>query len=212
MRAYHGPVQLRARILGLPRRAVAIGVGGLAVAGLAIALALASGDEPRPAPTASLLGGRSEVPLGVGQQAPRFTLSEASGDSYEFRPGDDKVHLFVFYMGYFCGACRVQLGDLAERQELRRLGDVVAVSSDPLSEGRKMDQLLNGSLPLLLDHQLTMITPYHMRLELGGGEIGSNMGYVVVDGRGVVRKWTVDPLFGSHLDAIIQDLEAAQSR
>jgi cytochrome oxidase Cu insertion factor (SCO1/SenC/PrrC family) len=38
---------------------------------------------------------------GTGAQAPAFTLSDQSGQTYNFTPGDGKDHVLVFYMGYF---------------------------------------------------------------------------------------------------------------
>ncbi len=36
----------------------------------------------------------------VGQAAPTFTLTDASGKAYSFTPSDGRKHLVVFYMGY----------------------------------------------------------------------------------------------------------------
>jgi peroxiredoxin len=86
------------------------------------------------------------------------------------------------------------------------LAEVVAVSTDPPSESRKLAQLLDGAFPLLSDPELRVIRPFLMEHQMGG-EIVGNMGYVIIDGSGVVRKIVVDPLFGRHADAILQSLK-----
>jgi peroxiredoxin len=92
---------------------------------------------------------------------------------------------------------------------LKGLANVVAVSTDPPSESRKLDELLNGTFPLLSDPRLQVISAYQMRHQMGSETVG-NMGYVIIDGRGVVRKIAVDPLFGRHSDAIIGSLRGLQ--
>lgn len=44
------------------------------------------------------------APLDIGAEggpAPGFSLQDAHGQTYTLRPGDGRVHLLVFYMGYF---------------------------------------------------------------------------------------------------------------
>ena len=36
----------------------------------------------------------------IGQAAPAFTLPDANGEPYEFRPGDGRKYVFAFNMGY----------------------------------------------------------------------------------------------------------------
>ena len=82
---------------------------------------------------------------------------------------------------------------------------MVAISIDPYSDQYKMDQLFGGTLTLLADRDLRVISAYQMRHQMGSETVG-NMGYVIIDGRGVVRKIAVDPLFGRHSDAILEFL------
>ena len=86
---------------------------------------------------------------------------------------------------------------------------MVAVSTDPPSESRKLDELLNGAFPLLGDPHLRVISAYQMRHQMGSETVG-NMGYVIIDGRGVVRNIAVDPIFGRHSDAILAYLRGLQ--
>ena len=83
---------------------------------------------------------------------------------------------------------------------------MVAISADPPSELRKLDQLLNRAFPLLSDPGLKAIRAYQMEHQMGGTTVG-NMGYVIIDRNELVRKIAVDPLFGRHADAILQSLK-----
>ncbi len=85
----------------------------------------------------------------------------------------------------------------------------MAISVDPLRESRKLDQLLNGAFTLLSDPELRVIRPFLMEHQMGGETVG-NMGYVIIDGSGVVRELKVDPLFGRHADAILGSLRELQ--
>lgn len=86
---------------------------------------------------------------------------------------------------------------------------MVAVSTDKTPDQQKLDQLLGGTFTLLSDPGLQVISAYQMRHQMGSETVG-NMGYVIVDGRGVVRKIAVDPLFGRHSDAILEFLRGLQ--
>ena len=85
----------------------------------------------------------------------------------------------------------------------------MAISTDPASESQKLDKLIDKAFPLLSDPDLRVIVPYGMRHEMGSMTVG-NMGYVIIDGGGQVRKIEVDPLFGRHADAILQSLRDLQ--
>lgn len=82
---------------------------------------------------------------------------------------------------------------------------MVAVSTDRTLEQQKLDQLLDGTFTLLSDPGLQVISAYQMRHQMGSETVG-NMGYAIIDGRGVVRKIAVDPLFGRHADRIVTSL------
>jgi peroxiredoxin len=86
------------------------------------------------------------------------------------------------------------------------LAEVVAISTDEAQELRKMDELLGGTFTLLSDPNLKVISAYQMEHQMGLSTVG-NMGYVIVDRNGKVKKHQVDPLFGQHADSIIQTLK-----
>ncbi len=83
---------------------------------------------------------------------------------------------------------------------------MVAISTDPPSESRKLDQLLQGAFSLLEDSDLRVIRAYQMEHQMGDTTFG-NMGYVIIDRNGMVRKIEVDPIFGRHADVILQSLK-----
>ena len=106
-----------------------------------------------------------------------------------------------------------QLGELEKRvDEFQSLGDLIAVGYDT-PESLKQTQAGSGaSFPLLSDTDLTVTRLYDMQLRAGWpmagmGEI-PEMGYVVVDGQGLIRLQTVDIHFGNHAQDILQALKA----
>jgi peroxiredoxin len=100
--------------------------------------------------------------------------------------------------------------ELAKRAaELKGLANVVAISTDEASESKKLDHLLDKAFPLLSDPDLKVINAFQMRHNMGGVTVG-NMGYAIIDGRGVVRKTEVDPLFGRHAEVILGSLRKLQ--
>jgi len=66
-----------------------------------------------------------------------------------------------------------------------------------------MDALLEGKVRLLRDEHLGMIRAYQM--EMPGGAI-ANMGWVVVDRNGNIKRRQVDAAFGTHLDLMISEV------
>ena len=141
----------------------------------------------------------------AGDQAPAFTLSDQFGETYNFTPGDGRDHVLVFYMGYFCGGCRTQLGELAKQiDELSSQAEVVAISVDSPDESAKMNRLIDGRVRLLEDSDLNVIRRYDMEME---GNM-ANAGYVIVNGDGQIVERKTDPLFGNH----VSDMLAALNR
>lgn len=142
-----------------------------------------------------------------GAKAKAFSLKDLNGQTYTLTPGDGRAHVLVFYMGYFCGLCREQMGNLARSaNDLSRAAEVVAISVDPPSELQKMDQVLNGAFRLLSDPDLSVIRQYQM--EMLGGSPMADRGYVIIDGKGVVRAQSLDSDIGSHAQKILAQLKA----
>ncbi len=53
-----------------------------------------SSESPRSSPTPR------DTPI-PRESAPAFSLPDQNGATYDFRPGDGKARILVFYMGYF---------------------------------------------------------------------------------------------------------------
>ncbi len=85
----------------------------------------------------------------------------------------------------------------------------MAISTDPPSESRKLDQLLNSAFPVLSDPDLEVIRAYEMKHQMGKETVG-NMGYVIIDGAGQVQQMVIDPLFGRSAGKIIETLKGLQ--
>lgn len=79
---------------------------------------------------------------------------------------------------------------------------MVAISADSAADTKKVDSLLNGAYPLLLDPDLKVIRTFRMDHDMGSETVG-NMGYVIIDKQGIVRAMRVDPIFGSDADLIL---------
>jgi peroxiredoxin len=92
---------------------------------------------------------------------------------------------------------------------LKGLANVVAISTDPAEESKKLDHLLERAFPLLSDPDLKVINAYQMRHNMGGMTVG-NMGYAIIDRQGQVRKVEVDGAFGRHAEAILGSLRELQ--
>ncbi len=70
-----------------------------------------------------------------------------------------------------------------------------------------MDQLLNKTFPLLYDRDLNVIKPYGLVMGEGSNAMG-DMGYVIIDGHGVIRSIVPDAVYGSHADRILKSLNS----
>jgi len=82
--------------------------------------------------------------------------------------------------------------------------ELLAISIDPPEESVKTDALIEGKFRLLGDPDLKVIRAY--QIEMPGGAM-ANMGYVLVDGQGKIRKRQIDPVFGLHLDQMLEALK-----
>lgn len=92
---------------------------------------------------------------------------------------------------------------------MKLLAAVVTISVDEPQDLQKTTQLLGGVFTMLTDPNLEVIRAYQMEHQMGGDIVG-NMGYVIIDGQGLVRKMEVDPIFGRHADAILGSLRELQ--
>jgi peroxiredoxin len=82
--------------------------------------------------------------------------------------------------------------------------ELLAISIDPPEESAKTDALIEGKFRLLGDPDLKVIRAY--QIEMPGGGM-ANMGYVLVDAQGKIRKRQIDPVFGFHFEQMIEALK-----
>lgn len=98
--------------------------------------------------------------------------------------------------------------------EFGALGDLIAVGYDT-PESLRLTQAGSGaSFPLLSDNDLTVTRLYDMQLRggwpmAGMGEI-PEMGWVIIDGDGVIRLQRVDLYFGDHAGDMLAALRNAE--
>ena len=73
-----------------------------------------------------------------------------------------------------------------------------------------MATLISDAYPLLRDGDLRVIRSYGMQMMQGMnmGDPMGDMGYVIIDRQGVVRKIANDPSFGHHEPEILAELKA----
>jgi peroxiredoxin len=86
------------------------------------------------------------------------------------------------------------------------------ISDKTVEESRRFKQATGFAMPLLLDPQLQVTRVYDMLA--GPNQTGRptpsamQMGFVVVDGGGIIRAQRVDTNFGDHADQIILTLHS----
>ena len=83
---------------------------------------------------------------------------------------------------------------------------VMALSIDAPTLAAQTASRVGLHFPLLSDPQAQVIRQYRMFDPLGSM---AQMGYVLIDGRGLMRAREVDPRFGAHSEAILQRLARA---
>ena len=104
-----------------------------------------------------------------------------------------------------------QLGELqrsASLAPLRQQADVYVLNRDTPAESRQVKQTSGISLPVLLDPQLTIARDYDMLPKQGqpmGGMTGvAQMGFVIVDSKGIIRLQRADIHFGQDAGQMLQ--------
>jgi len=106
--------------------------------------------------------------------------------------------------------CREQLVKLRPHvRELEAEGAaVLALSLDTPEEASKLAQDLNLAFPVLSDPNMGIVREYGMY----GKQMGMpEMGYAVIDKRGLIRTEEVDRQFGENVNAILRALRRAKS-
>ena len=105
-----------------------------------------------------------------------------------------------------------QLGVLEKNiSSLRPLAEVVAIGGDTATTVKQMQSVTKASFPLLRDTNLMVAQKYDMQLrgDWPMGMMGAypEMGYVIVDEKGIIRVQRVDLNFGDHANDIVSLLK-----
>ncbi len=91
--------------------------------------------------------------------------------------------------------------------DLRPLADVIAIGADTPTSIQQTQSMSKASFPLLRDPDLKVAKSFDMQLRPNWpmGMMGSfpEMGYVIVDEKGVIRAQRVDLTFGDHVHEMI---------
>src|SRR5712692_1506011 len=91
--------------------------------------------------------------------------------------------------------------------DLKPLADVIAVGADTASSIQQTQSATKASFPLLRDPDLMVSKLYDMQLrsQWPMGMMGAfpEMGYVIVDDKGIIRTQRVDLTFGDHAGEMI---------
>lgn len=94
---------------------------------------------------------------------------------------------------------------------LRRTADVYVLNRDTPEQSVRLLQITGVSFPVLLDRDLTVARQYDMLPKPGqpmGGMSGvAQMGFVVIDPKGVTRVQRADILFGQHAGQILETVK-----
>lgn len=102
----------------------------------------------------------------------------------------------------------MQLGKL--RSDLARLREtgaqIFAISNDDRDNARRTADELKNGVTVLSDPSMRAIYLYGMK---GDRMSMADMGYVVIDGRGVIRARTIDRQFGEHAEDIVRVLKTS---
>ncbi len=110
-----------------------------------------------------------------------------------------------------------QLGELQKSAEaLRQQADVYVINSDTPDNSRRLKQITGIGLPVLLDRDLAFARQYDM-LPKPGQPMGmmsgvGQMGFVIVDGAGMIRMQRVDLNFGQHAGQMLEILRQVAAR
>lgn len=101
----------------------------------------------------------------------------------------------------------MQLGKLrSEVGRIRALGaEVFAISNDGQEDARRMATDLGLDFPVLSDPSMDVIYRYRMK---GDGMPMADMGYVLIDAAGRIRRYKIDRQFGEHVGDLVESLES----
>jgi len=96
-------------------------------------------------------------------------------------------------------------------ETIRTEADIYVINSDAPAASRQLKAISGISVPVLLDPSLAVARQYDLLPKPGqpmGGMTGvAQMGFVIVDGRGIIRVQRADIYFGQHAGQIAEILQ-----
>ncbi|MBI3979692.1 MAG: redoxin domain-containing protein [Chloroflexi bacterium] len=99
---------------------------------------------------------------------------------------------------------------------LRRQANVYVINSDAPEDSQRLKQITRIGVPVLLDRQLAVARQYDFLPKPGqpmGDMIGvAQMGFVIVDGGGIIRVQRADVYFGRHAGQMLEILRILGER
>ena len=153
-----------------------------------------------------------EAGVGVGAQAPDFTLKDGEGAEWRLSDSRGRVVVLLFYPGDETPVCTRQLCSVRDRwEDYRETGaEVVGISTDSVESHRKFTENRELPLRLLSDPDGKVIADYGVRSWLPGR---SARAVFVIDAGGRITFRKVEPLslFRPKDDEIIAAIRAARS-
>ena len=99
--------------------------------------------------------------------------------------------------------------------ELQEFADVYVINSDTPEDSRKLQEISEITIPVLLDSDLTVARQFDMLPKpgqpMGGMAEVAQMGFVVIDSTGTIRLQRVDLHFGQNADQILEILKLVET-
>jgi len=129
----------------------------------------------------------------VGNQAPDFTLTDGSGNTWSLSDNRGKVVVLLFYPGDETPICTRQMCSVRDRWEdyAATGAEVVGISTDSVESHKKFAEHHDLPLRLLSDSDQSVANLYGAR-SLIPGKVARSV--FVIDSKGIIRHRDVRPL------------------
>ncbi|MFO7786917.1 MAG: thioredoxin-dependent thiol peroxidase [Halospina sp.] len=151
-----------------------------------------------------------------GQQAPDFRLQDQDGNEHSLVDYRGQTILLYFYPRDNTPGCTVEAQQFRDRlDELKAYGvQVLGVSRDTVKSHRKFADKESLNFPILADPEHGVLKAYNLLKEktmFGKPALGVNRESFLIDQQGVIRRHYGKVKPETHVDEILQDLEATAS-
>ncbi len=131
---------------------------------------------------------------GRGQAAPAFSLAASTGGKVSLSAYRGKTVLLFFQEGLTCQPCWTQITDLEKHTAQLRaagIGQVVSVTSDPITQITQKTRDMGLSTPVLSDPGLAVSQKYHANAYGMMGSSRDGHTFILVGPDGTIR-WRAD--------------------